>query len=162
MERSITMTTTTTLNSVPDIAVLTAATSLQRLLPQLVALTLDAKQSHWNVTGPGFLPLHAFTDELASEARLWADRVAERAVALGSPVDGRPATVASLDTDPLPSGWLSDYEVISELTRRINDVTEVVRDSLEVLGDADAVAHGIAIDVLEGLEKFLWMLRATG
>ncbi len=153
--------TTATLTTVPDAAELTAAGTLQRLLPHLIALSLDAKHAHWNVTGSGFLPLHALTDDIAAEVRVWADRIAERAVALGSSVDGRPATVASVNSDPLPSGWLADHEVITELTRQIYDVSGAVRHSLDVLEDVDVVAHGIAVEVLEGLEKFGWMLRAS-
>ncbi len=44
-----------------------AAHALQRLLPPLVALMLNAKQAHWNVAGPAFLPLHDFTDMLAAD-----------------------------------------------------------------------------------------------
>ena len=152
--------TTTTLPAVPDTAELAAAGGLQRLLPQLVALTLDAKQAHWNVTGPGFLPLHELTDELAAQTRVWADRIAERAVVLGGSVDGRPATVASTNTDPLPAGRLADHEVIAEMVGRIRRVAETTRDSLDMLEEVDAVAHGIALEMLEGLEKTLWMFRA--
>ena len=79
----------------PDTARLAAASGLQKLLPELVALSLDAKQAHWNMTGPAFLPLHALTDRIAEDTRAWADRIAERAVALGFYVDARPATVAA-------------------------------------------------------------------
>jgi starvation-inducible DNA-binding protein len=58
--------TVTDLQPVPDTARFTSAPVLQRLLPELVALTLDLKQAHWNVTGPGFLPLHVLTDEVAA------------------------------------------------------------------------------------------------
>lgn len=85
----------TTALHAPDTARLTAAATVQSMLPRLVALTLDAKQAHWNVTGPGFVQLHALTDELAADVRAWTDRLAERAVALGTPVDARPATVAA-------------------------------------------------------------------
>ena len=79
----------------PDTARLAAASGLQKLLPELVALSLDAKQAHWNMTGPAFLPLHALTDDIAADTRAWADRIAERAVALGFYVDARPSTVAA-------------------------------------------------------------------
>lgn len=153
--------TTATLPAVPDTAELTAAGSLQQLLPHLVGLALDAKQAHWNVTGPGFLPLHELTDELAARSQAWADRVAERAVALGTFVDGRPTTVASINTEPLPSGRLADHEAIAELARRIRDVADAVRDSIDIVENTDVVAHDIAIEALEGLEKFRWMLEAT-
>jgi hypothetical protein len=82
--------TATALQTVPDTARFTAASALQKLLPELVALTLNAKQAHWNVTGPAFLPLHTLTDEIAADLRTWVDRVAEHTVALGFAVDARP------------------------------------------------------------------------
>lgn len=151
--------TTTALPVVPVSAHLAAASSLQELLPQVVALALDAKQAHWNVTGPAFLPLHALTDELAADTASWADRIAERAVALGSPVDARPATVGA-SVSKLPAGWLSDYEVIFELASRLGEVASSARDVVGVLEESDAVGHDIVVEVLEGLEKFRWMLQA--
>lgn len=129
------------------------------VLPDLVALGLEAKQGHWNVNGPIFLPLHNLTDAIAADARAWADRIAERAVALGSPVDARPATVGST-TSKLPAGWLTDRELISDLAERLDEVAGLARTSLEVLEAADPVGHDIVIETLEGLEKHAWMLRA--
>jgi starvation-inducible DNA-binding protein len=151
---------TTTLLVTPDTGQLNAASTLQTVLLKLVALTLDAKQAHWNVTGPGFLSLHALTDELAGDIRVWADRVAERSVALGSPVDARPTTVASAVTQPFPTGWLSDHEAIAELARRIDDITSSIRDSAVELERDDAVARHAVDEILEGLEKYRWMLVA--
>jgi starvation-inducible DNA-binding protein len=148
-----------TLQTVPDSARLTAASALQKLLPELVAMSLDAKQAHWNMTGPGFLPLHTFTDEIAADARAWADRVAERAVALGFPVDARPGTVAAV-AGQFPAGRVADHEVIAELIARIDGVAATAWGSLDDLEQADAVAHDLTIEVLEGLEKHRWMLQA--
>jgi starvation-inducible DNA-binding protein len=138
---------------------LAASTWMQRLVPELVALTLDAKQAHWNVTGPAFLPLHALTDEIAADARNWTDRVAERALALGFTVDARAATVASVAGE-FPAGQLSDREVIGELTLSIDRAADTARSSLGDLETTDAVAHDITVEVLEGLEKYRWMLTA--
>lgn len=136
-----------------------AAAALQKLLPQLVALALDAKQAHWNVTGPTFLPLHTLTDELAADAFGWADRVAERTVALGFAVDGRPGTVAAI-ARPFLVGRLADREAIDELVGILDDVAATARASLETLDRADAVGHDIVVSALEGLEKYRWMLHA--
>ena len=54
------------------------AGELQALLVDLVDLTLQAKQAHWNVVGPLFKPLHNQFDALATDAREWTDSVAER------------------------------------------------------------------------------------
>lgn len=147
-------------DTVPDTARLTAASALQKLLPELVALGLDAKHVHWNASGPAFLPLHELTDEIAASARAWADRIAERAAALGFTVDARPETVAAAHTQ-LPGGALSDREGIAELIERLNVIAANTRVHLDDLDGADAVGHDIVVDVLEGLEKFRWMLRAT-
>jgi starvation-inducible DNA-binding protein len=143
----------------PDTARLDAVSALQKLLPELVALSLDAKQAHWNMTGPAFLPLHALTDDIAADTRAWADRVAERAVALGFYVDARPATVAAA-AGTFPLGRVTDVEAIAELTALIDGVTATARRVLDQLGPADAVAHGVTVDILEGLEKYRWMLTA--
>lgn len=41
------------------------------------------KKHHWVVTGPEFMPMHKFFDELAEESLKSADTVAERLVGLG-------------------------------------------------------------------------------
>jgi starvation-inducible DNA-binding protein len=153
------MMTTSAVLSAPNTNRFSAASALQRLLPELVALTLHAKQAHWNLTGPSFLPLHALTDELAADARAWADRVAERAVALGFTADARPATVAAVGGE-FPGGWVRDREVVVELGSLIDVVTVTTRVGLAEVEAADAVTHDIHVEVLEGLEKYRWMLRA--
>lgn len=136
-----------------------AAGSLQRVLPELVSVTLLAKQAHWNLTGPRFLPLHALTEELAADTRAWADRVAERATALGFAVDARPSSVAAAAGD-FPSGWVRDTEVIAELGKLLEAAAETTRTGLVEVEADDAVAHDIFVEVLEGLEKYAWLLRS--
>ncbi len=153
------MTITTRLDA-PNTSRLTTGSTIQAMLPRLVALTLDAKQAHWNVTGPGFLQLHALTDELAADIRTWTDRLAERAIALGTPVDARPATVAAGTGRSFPAGWVTDHETAVELAERIDPIAELIHDSLTQLELSDAVAHDAAIETLEGLEKYRWMLLA--
>ncbi len=149
--------TATALQTVPDTARLTAASALQKLLPELVALTLNAKQAHWNVTGPAFLPLHTLTDEIAADLRAWVDRVAERAVALGFTVDARPGTVAAVGGQ-FPAGWVSDHEAIAELIEHIDEVIATARGAITDLERVDVVTHDVTVTVLEGLEKYRWML----
>jgi starvation-inducible DNA-binding protein len=151
--------TATALQKTIDANRVAAAAALQKLLPELVALTLNAKQAHWNVTGPAFLQLHELTDELAAATVRWADRVAERTLALGFAVDARPATVAAV-AGGLPGGRLRDRELVIALGALIDRLTAATRADLADLETADAVAHDIFVDVLEGLDKYRWMLRA--
>ena len=89
---------------------------LQLTLTELIALSLIGKQLHWNIAGPGFRELHLHLDELVDEWRELFDTVAERAVSLGYPPDGRapacpapaPAPAAPLLSPPAarpPGRW---------------------------------------------------------
>lgn len=151
--------TTTDLQPIPDTARSTSASLLQRLLLELVALTLDLKQAHWNVTGPAFLPVHALTDEIAADARTWADRVGERAMALGFPVDARPRTVAAVASN-FPAGPVQNRQAIAKLIGIIDGVTATARRLLVDLERADPVTHDLTIEIVEGLKKYRRMLRA--
>ena len=123
-------------------------------------MALHAKQAHWNVTGPAFLPLHALTDEIAADARMWADRVAERAMALGFTVDVRPGTVAAVAGD-FPAGRVSDHEAIAELVeldrRRRRDSARLARPISRQRTRSRMTSPS---SLIEGLEKYRWMLRA--
>jgi starvation-inducible DNA-binding protein len=147
-----------TLETSSDTARFAAASALQKVLPELVGLMLNAKQAHWNIVGPAFLPLHALTDDIAADTRAWADRVAERAVALGFTVDARPGTVAA-SARQFPAGRVLDQEAIAELVALIEDVAATARARLDALGQADVVAHDLMVEMLEGLDKYNWMLR---
>ena len=40
------------------------AAALQQALVDLTALSLQGKQAHWNIEGPGFRSLHLHLDEI--------------------------------------------------------------------------------------------------
>jgi starvation-inducible DNA-binding protein len=137
------------------------AARLQDALVDLVALGLNAKQAHWHVHGPHFLPVHQQLDTLVEDTRAWADLVAERAVALGVPVDGRPATVArDAGVDAFPTGFVEDGKVVALMAEQLDSVVLRLRRAVGELGELDAVTQDVVIEVLRGLEKHLWMLQA--
>lgn len=150
----------TTFAPAPSSSRADAAGALQRLLPKLVALTLFAKQAHWNLKGPAFLPLHDLTEALAVDTRGWADRVAERVTALGFSVDARPATVGAT-AGAFPSGWVRDHEVIAALGGLLAEAARTTRTNLAGGGSEDPVVEDILIEVLEGVEKYAWLLRSS-
>jgi starvation-inducible DNA-binding protein len=136
------------------------AGGLQAVLVDLVDLSLIGKQLHWAVSGPQFRPLHLHLDELVDSWRELADTVAERAVALGFVPDGQARTVAdSSELEPVAHGALVDHVVVRELTRRIADVSERVREQMNRLGEADLASQDVLIEVVRELEKQQWMLR---
>ncbi len=137
------------------------ADALQASLVDLIALSLQTKQAHWNVMGPGFRPLHELFDEMTDAIRGWYDDVAERCLALGVPADGRSMTVAeNAEIRDLPAGRIADREAVSLILERVQGLVGRLRDKLNVLGEQDVVTQDLIIGIIQGLEKQAWMLRA--
>src|SRR5919204_4958764 len=125
---------------------------LTAVLQELVDLSLIGKQLHWAVIGPAFLPLHLQLDELVDSWRALADTVAERAVALGVVPDGQAQAVsAGSELAPVAREALEDHLVVRELTHRIAEVSERVRDRMNRLGDADLASQDVLIEVVREL-----------
>jgi starvation-inducible DNA-binding protein len=138
-----------------------AGNLLQLTLVELIALSLIGKQLHWNVAGPGFRDLHLQLDELVDEWKELSDVVAERAVAIGFPPDGRaPTVVERSGLEPVEPGPMRVPDAIRQLTRRVAEVDERVRERCERLGEIDLVSQDVLIEVTRALEKQLWMIRS--
>ena len=134
---------------------------LQATLHELIHLSLIGKQLHWAVVGPLFRPLHLQLDELVDSWRELSDTVAERAVALGFVPDGQAKAVAAgSQLAAVAPTALEDHVVVRDLTHRIAEVSERVRDRMNRLGDADLASQDVLIEVVRELEKQQWMLRA--
>jgi starvation-inducible DNA-binding protein len=134
---------------------------LQATLRELVDLSLIGKQLHWAVVGPLFRPLHLLLDELVDSWRELSDTVAERAVALGFIPDGQARAVAAgSQLAPVPRESLEDHVVVRDLTHRLAEVSERVRNRMNRLGDADLASQDVLIGVVRELEQQQWMLRA--
>lgn len=137
------------------------AAPLQATLVELIDLSLQAKQAHWNIVGPGFGGIHIFLDKLTDQFRDWYDEVAERLAAIGVSPDGRTATVAAgTPLEPLPAGQIRDQEVLALFDARLRLVADRVRERLEPVGAHDLASQDLLIGIVQGLEKSDWMLRA--
>ena len=133
---------------------------MQATLVELIDLSLLGKQLHWSVVGPHFKPLHEQLDEFVDSWRALSDVVAERAVALGSYVDGQSAAVAaSSGLAPVERGEVEGHVVVRELSERLNDIADRVRERMDRMGDIDAASQDVLIEVVRELEKQLWMIR---
>ena len=134
---------------------------LQTTLHELVDLSLIGKQLHWAVVGPLFRPLHLLLDELVDSWRELSDTVAERSVALGFVPDGQAKAVAAgSQLAAVAPTALEDHLVVRDLTHRVAEVSEQVRDRMNRLGEADLASQDVLIEVVRELEKQQWMLRA--
>jgi starvation-inducible DNA-binding protein len=134
---------------------------LQATLVELIDLSLQAKQAHWNVVGPAFKPVHEFLDEMVAEYREWYDVVAERLTAVGGEPDGRSATIAgNTPLPPLPAGPIDDQAALAAFDERVTLVAADVRARVDRIRDIDPATQDVLIEILRGLEKQRWMLRA--
>ena len=138
-----------------------SAAELQTVLVDLIDLGLQGKQAHWNVVGPQFRSLHLELDEVVEDSRKWADEVAERLRALGVAADGRATVIAKrTGIESLPEGIIADKEVLVRVTDQLAKVAARGRASIDRLDGSDKVSEDILIEVVEGLEKHLWMFRS--
>lgn len=134
---------------------------LQATLVELVELSLQGKQAHWNVTGPNFRSVHLELDEIVDSARLASDRVAERLVTIGFAPDGRASAIATAQPfNPFPMGRIGTEQVVERIGALIDELASRLRERIGRLGDIEPVSQGILVDVAEELEKQAWMLRA--
>jgi len=159
------MTTTETqahLPAVPEHERKEAGHLLQQTLVELIDLALNGKQLHWNIAGHGFRALHLQLDELIDEWHELADTVAERAVAIGCPVDGRARAVAEQSgLQPAAPGSVAVGDAIAILAQRLAVVDELVRERADRAGALDLASQDVLIDVIRLLEKQLWMVRSN-
>lgn len=136
--------------------------SLQEALVDLVDLSLQAKQAHWNVYGSHFRSVHLQLDEVTDEVRLASDDVAERLVAIGGEPDGRASAVAdSSQLEPLSAGRLADDKVLRQFDERLQGVADRIKANLDAIEDEDPLSHDLLVGIATGLEKQAWMFRAA-
>jgi starvation-inducible DNA-binding protein len=134
---------------------------LQAQLVELVDLSLLGKQLHWSVVGPHFRSLHLQLDELIDSWRELGDTVAERAIAIGSAVDGQARTVAA--DSPIAGvepGAIEDDVLVRELSERLAQTAERTRERAERVSELDPATEDVLIEVIRALEEQLWMVRA--
>ncbi|WJL96278.1 DNA starvation/stationary phase protection protein [Microbacterium sp. ET2] len=139
----------------------TLSDSLQRVLVDLIELSLQGKQAHWNVVGTNFRDTHLQLDEIIDAAREFADDIAERMRALHALPDGRSDTVAETTTLPeFPQGEIATTEVIDLMTERLDAVAGTVREVHDPVDEEDPTSADILHGVLERVEQLSWMVSA--
>jgi starvation-inducible DNA-binding protein len=135
--------------------------ALQGALVDLIDLSLQAKQAHWNLTGRNFRSLHLQLDEVVEIARQHMDVVAERAIAIGVNPDGRAETVAkAAHTKQLADGYLKDTEVVTAFTALLADIVQRFRQRIEDTDEPDPVSQDLLIAASTDLEQQHWMFQA--
>ena len=137
------------------------ADSLQQVLVDLIELSLQGKQAHWNIVGHNFRDLHLQLDEIVDAAREHADDIAERLRALFAVADGRSETIVATTTlPPFPPDEQNVSTVVDLMTARLVATVDTIRRVHDGVDREDPSTADILHTVIDSLEKLAWMVRA--
>jgi starvation-inducible DNA-binding protein len=135
--------------------------ALAKVLADTAALTILARNLHWNVTGPHFVSLHAHFDEEYRALADAQDELAERIRALGLFAPGSLAAFAHLTVVQEVSGALPAEEMIGRLLDGHVALAGRAREALAAAEEAgDAVTADLLTVRLAAHDKSMWMLRS--
>lgn len=131
-------------------------------LASAIDLSLQAKQAHWNVKGPGFIQLHELFDKVHQDAGEWVDLVAERAVQLGGVADGTLSSVAERTILPAYGlGIAGGREHADALSTSLAELGKTVRRAIDVADKAgDADSADLFTEISRGVDKMTWFVEA--
>lgn len=135
--------------------------ALQRTLTELQQIQLQLKQSHWNVSGSLWYTLHLLLQEHYEGVSKYADRVAERLLAIGSSADGRATTIVRTSRIPeIPGGYQDDAQVIVWWTSAYKVVGDEIRQAIRDAEEPDPTTSNLLQEVETAIDKYQWQLRA--
>lgn len=139
-----------------------AITALQDVLIDVAELASQAKQAHWNVHGPAFLPVHRWLDELADDLRAHTDTLAERIAALGGSPEAGSETLSERNTlESLPFGALTTSQALAAMESGLARVAAVAGSQL---ADPELGRDPVTADLITGLCQAVqtqqWFARA--
>lgn len=135
--------------------------NLQAVLVDLIELSMQGKQAHWNVVGRNFRDTHRQLDDIIDAAREFSDTVAERMRALHAVPDGRSDVVAETTTLPeYPQGEIDTTETVDLITVRLEATVGTMRDVHDAVDEEDPTSADILHAIIEKLEQFAWMVSA--
>lgn len=135
--------------------------ALQRTLTDLQQLQLQLKQSHWNVSGTLFYPLHLLFQQHYEGVSKYADMVAQRLLAIGSSSDGRATTIVQTSKVPeMPGGFLDDAQLIVWWVQTYKVVGDEIRQGIRDTADPDPTTSNLLQSVEQGIDEYQWFFRA--
>ena len=135
--------------------------ALQMTLTELQQLQLQLKQSHWNVSGTLFYPLHLLFQEHYNGASKLADMVAQRLLAIGSSSDGRATTIVQTSAIPeMPGGFLDDAQLIIWWTNTYKVVGDELRQAIRDTSEPDPTTSNLLQSVEQQIDEYQWFFRA--
>ncbi len=132
-------------------------------LANVIDLTLDGKQCHWNLQGSGFIGVHQLLDDTSERIREVSDAIAERIVILGGMPNGLAQRVAKdsiLDDYPTDITDVEDH--VRELTDRYKKVAVKLREAIDNAGEAgDEDTADLFTEASRIVDKDAWFIGAN-
>ena len=126
-----------TRNDLPDNTRKAMIALLNARLADTIDLRLSIKQAHWNVKGPTFIALHELFDQIQGRVDVFADDIAERAVALGGLVAGTSQTVAKQShLDVYPTDVSDEKQHLKLLADRLSAYDKLAREAINASDEA--------------------------
>ena len=135
---------------------------LNARLADIIDLTLQAKQAHWNVKGPHFIALHHLFDEIYSKFSEQTDEIAERIVALGGDAEGLIGHVAKRTTLPAYNATAHDGRShVEALSSALAIFGKSVRHDIDETADLkDAGSSDLLTGISRLTDQYLWFVEA--
>lgn len=151
-----------TRNDLPAAARAAMVALLNARLADAIDLRQQARQAHWNVKGPQFLPLHELFDKVSAAVDAAVDDLAERAVQLGGVAEGTVQGVArATSLKPFPAGLSAGVDHVKHVADAIAAAGKGVRqaiDASDAAGDKDTA--DLFTEISRELDKLLWFVEA--
>ena len=137
---------------------------LNARLADAIDLLYQAKQAHWNVTGPQFYALHELFEKIGDELRDPIDDIAERVAQLGGTARGTIRMVAQSSSLPeYPDDLSGGAAHVDALTSSLAACATSMRDAIDQASHlGDEVTADIFVEATRAIDKLHWMVRAHG
>ncbi len=135
--------------------------NIQKVLVDLIVLSLVGKQAHWNIVGPNFRDLHLNLDEVVDIARDGSDEFAERLRALHATPDGRPSVVAARTSiEQFPQGEVSTHDAIDLIVAAIETTVATMREVHDAVDAEDPTTSDMLHEYTQKLEQQAWFISS--
>lgn len=151
-----------TRNDLPASARVRLVRLLSVQLANALDLQLQAKQAHWNVKGPHFMPLHELFDKVAAAAAGFVDDLAERCVQLGGTALGSASIIArKTELSPYPENIVDGRDHAQAMAQAVATVALGVRAAIDEAAKAgDADTADLFTEISRATDKLLWFVEA--
>lgn len=137
-------------------------TLLNARLADIIDLTAQAKQAHWNVKGPNFIALHKLFDEVYGALAELTDTIAERIVMLGGNAEGLIQLAAKRSSlSPYPLAIHAARAHVDALSSSLAQFGKLVRQGIDQANELkDADTADLFTEVSRTVDQYLWFVEA--